>query len=175
LLDAPIDSSVNDTPRRAKRHAICCDPRVRDTLGTMEAVFGMVLFAVVGVAAVVAVVTFASSGEAYKQIGKGGLSLGDGSDRPFREPVHGSAQANAERDLELRQMLEAKNVRRARRGEAPIDVDAELALLLAPHVDAEIEGEIRALVIARNVRRARRGEPPLDVEDEVARRLSALS
>lgn len=141
----------------------------------MEAVFGMVLFAVVGVAAVVAIVTFASSGKAFEQIGKGGLSLGDGSDRPSREPAHGSAQASAERDLELRQMLEAKNLRRRRRGEAPLDVDAELAALLAPHVDAEIEGEIRALVIARNARRARRGEAPLDIEAEVARRLSALS
>jgi hypothetical protein len=140
----------------------------------MEHGFGLVLFAVVGVAAVVAIVLFAGAGDVYRQIGKGALALRDGEDRPAGEPAPGSARATAERDLELRQLLEAKNVRRERRGEPPIDVDAELALLLRPQIDAGLEGEIRDLVIARNARRARRGEAPLDVEAEVARQISEL-
>lgn len=140
----------------------------------MEQVFGIVLFAVVGVAAVVAVVLFAGSGDVYRQIGKGPLALRDGEDRPAGEPAPGSAQASAERELEVRQLLEAKSARRERRGEAPLDVEAELAQLLAPRVDAGLEGEIRQFVHARNTRRARRGEAPLDVEAEVARQLSEL-
>ena len=83
----------------------------------MEAVFGLVLFAVVIIAAIVAVFTFATSGDAYRQIGKGGLALGDGSDRPPGEPRPGSAAATAEQQAEVRQMLAAKNARRERRGE----------------------------------------------------------
>src|SRR3954462_10807879 len=47
----------------------------------MEDAFGIVIFVVVGVAAVVAVGTFFTSGKAYDQIGKGGLSLRDGPAR----------------------------------------------------------------------------------------------
>ncbi len=140
----------------------------------MEHGFGIVLFAIVGVAAVVALILFAGSGDVYRQIGKGPLALRDGEDRPPGEPAAGSPQATAERELELRQLLEARNTRRERRGEPPVDVDAELALLLRPQIDAGLEGEIRDLVIARNGRRARRGEAPLDVEAEVARRISEL-
>jgi len=139
----------------------------------MEHSFGLVLFAVVGIAAVVAIVLFSGSGEVYRQIGKGALALRDGEDRPV-EPAPGSPRASAERELELRQLLEAKNIRRARRGEPPIDVDAELLLLLRPQIDPGLEGEIRDMVIARNARRARRGDAPLDVEAEVARQLSEL-
>ena len=53
-------------------------------------------------------------------------------------------------------MLEARNARRARRGEPPIDVDEELARLTAPAIDPELREEIRELVIARNPRRAGR-------------------
>jgi hypothetical protein len=75
-------------------------------------------------------------------------------------------------------MLDARNARRARRGEQPLDVEAELVRLTAPAPaisDPAIEAEVRELVVARNARRARRGQPPLDVEDEVRRRLDALS
>jgi hypothetical protein len=140
----------------------------------MEHSFGLVLFAVVGIAAVVAIVLFSGSGEVYRQIGKGALALRDGEDRPAGEPAPGSPRASAERELELRQLLEAKNIRRTRRGEPPIDVDAELLLLLRPQIDPGLEGEIRDMVIARNARRARRGDAPLDVEAEVARQLSEL-
>ena len=72
----------------------------------MEAVFGAVLFAVVILAAIVAVFTFATSGDAYRQIGKGGLSLGDGSDRPPGAPRPGSAAATAEQQAEVRRRLD---------------------------------------------------------------------
>jgi hypothetical protein len=84
------------------------------------------------------------------------------------------APAAAERDEEVRQMLEAGNARRRRRGEAELDVEAELARLTAPAADDELRGEIRDLVIARNHRRARRGEPALDVDAEVERQIAEL-
>jgi hypothetical protein len=126
----------------------------------MEDAFAIVLFVVVGIAAVVAVWALASSGGSYEQIGRGGTSIAD--DRPD------------DREAEIRQMLEARNARRAARGEAPADVDAELHELTAA-ADPELRDEIRALVEARNARRAARGEPPLDVEAETERRLRELT
>lgn len=114
--------------------------------------------------------------EAYRQIGRGGLSLNDGSDRPAWEPSR--AVAAGEREAEIRQMLEARNARRRARGQPFADVEAELARLLsvaAPSTDAGLAAEIRELVIARNARRARQGKPPLDVEDEVQRSLRELT
>jgi hypothetical protein len=138
-------------------------------MSLVQDAFGIVLVVVVALAALVAIVTFLGSGRAYDQIGRGGMSLGDGSDRPAREPP--PAVAAGERTAEIRQMLEARNARRIRRGDAPIDVDAELAALTRPAVDPGLATEIRQLVEARNARRIRRGEEPLDVEAEVARRL----
>jgi len=142
----------------------------------MQDAFGIVIFAVVAIAAVVAVGTFFTSGKAYDQIGKGGLSLRDGSDRPAVEPQPSGAVAIAERDDEIRQMLEARNDRRARRGEAPIDVEAELAALTQarPKADPALVSEVRQLVVARNARRVRKGQEPLDVEAEVERQLRDL-
>jgi hypothetical protein len=78
------------------------------------------------------------------------------------------------REAEIRQMLEARNARRLRRGQEPLDVEAELAALDRPSVDAALLAEIRDLVEARNARRARQGKPPLDVEDEIRRQLGDL-
>ncbi len=95
----------------------------------------------------------------------------------------GEAQPPVDRDLqetEARQMLEAKSYRRSRRGEAPIDVEAEVARLLAapgaggPGVDEKLRQEVRQLVVARNERRMRRGEEPLDVKGEIERQLADL-
>ena len=72
-------------------------------------------------------------------------------------------------------MLEARNARRARRGEPPLDVDEEFARLTAPLIDPELRGEIRDLVIARNKRRERLGKPPLDVEAEIEREIAGLT
>jgi hypothetical protein len=86
----------------------------------------------------------------------------------------GSAAALVERDAEIRQLLEARNLRRERRGEAPVDIELELRRLTAPAIDAELRDEIRDLVIARNHRRARTGKPPLDVEAEIEREIHDL-
>jgi hypothetical protein len=143
--------------------------------GGVQAAFAIVLFVVVGVGIVAAVVALATSGRSYGQIGRGGMSIGD--DRPVRPPQGGgpmTAGQAAEREAEVRQMLEARNARRARRGEAAGDVEAELRELLRPAADPGLEAEVRELVISRNNRRVERGEAPLDVEEEVARRLREL-
>ena len=139
----------------------------------MQDAFGIVLVVVVVFAAIVAVVTLGGFGRAYDEIGRGGLSLRDGSERREHEPT--ITAAAGERDTEIRQMLEARNARRSRRGEAPVDIEAELAALTRSPADPGLAVEVRQLVQARNVRRARQGKPPLDVEAEVARRLRELS
>jgi hypothetical protein len=136
----------------------------------VEEAFGIVIFTVVIVAAIIAVVTLGMRAKAYDQIGRGGLSLRD--EPAPREPT--GAVALRERDDEIRQMLEAGNERRVRRGEAPLDIEDELRRLTAPAADPALEAEVRALVIARNERRARRGQEPLDVDEEVARQLRDL-
>jgi hypothetical protein len=139
--------------------------------------FWIVLLVVVIGASIVAVITFALTDKTYAQIGRGGLSLRDGTDRPTTEPLSG-AGFDAVRDDEIRQMLEARNERRARRGQAPLDVETELAALVRPAAslpaDPALVAEVRELVIARNERRVRMGKEPLDVEAEVARQLRDL-
>jgi hypothetical protein len=134
-------------------------------MGGMEGAFAVVLFVVVGVAAVAAIWALVTSGGSYDQIGRGGMSLDEAP--PAAAPA-------ADRDAEIRQMLEARNARRAARGEAPVDVDAELRALTAPEVDPELRAEVRTLVEARNARRIERGEEPIDVEAETERRLRDL-
>jgi hypothetical protein len=144
----------------------------------MEEAFGYVLFAVVIVAAIVAVATFAGARRSYDQIGRGGLSLNEDLDRRPSGPSLPPAVAAAERDAEIRQMLTARNDRREARGQAPLDVEDELQRLTrapAAGVDPGLEAEVRQLVVARNERRARQGKAPLDVEEEVQRQLRELS
>ena len=136
----------------------------------MQQAFAVVIWVVCGLGIVIALVALALSGRTWSEFGKNTLLM----DR-YDGPPAPSAATIAERDTEIRQLLEARNARRARRGEPPIDVEAELARLTAPAIDEGLRQEIRDLVIARNHRRARRGEPPLDVESEVAREIAALS
>jgi len=133
----------------------------------VEEALPYVVVVVTVLAAVVGLATLGGRARAYDEIGRGGLSL----DEPPARRHGGSA---AVRDAEIRQLLEARNARRARRGEAPLDVEAELARLTAPAADPALEAEVRELVVARNERRARQGKPALDVEAEVRRRLDAL-
>jgi hypothetical protein len=128
--------------------------------GVVQHALGIVVFAVVALALLAAIAGFLARSRVYDEIGKGGFHHDD--DRPARSPA-------ADADEEIRQMMAARNERRARRGEAPLDVAAEVARLSA---DPGLEAEVRAHVIASNERRARRGQPPLDVDAEVARRLS---
>jgi len=138
----------------------------------MQAAFGYVIFGVVIVGAVVAVVSLLGSGQLYDQIGRGGLSLKE--DGP-PEPEPGGAVYEAERSEEIRQMLIAKNARRAARGEAEQDVEKELSDLVRPRVDAALVAEIRKMVVARNHRRVSRGREPLDVDAEVERQVRDLA
>jgi hypothetical protein len=141
----------------------------------MQDAFGIVLVVVLIAAVVAAIWAGWASRNPYAQIGRGGLSLNEDGAAPRPAPT--AALLAAERDDEIRQMLEARNVRRAARGQPPIDVEAELASLLAarPVVhDPALVAEVRDLVIARNGRRRRAGKPPLDVEEEVARSLREL-
>jgi len=137
--------------------------------------FGTALIVICVVGAVIAVLSFWGSGRIYEGLGRtGGLSLDEPSARPA--PRAGSAAANAEAQEELRQLLEAKSARRERRGEAPLDIDAEIAALSRPATprDAALREEVRQLVLARNERRARQGKAPLDVEAEIDRQLDEL-
>jgi hypothetical protein len=133
----------------------------------MQGAFSIVLFVVVGIAAVAAVWALVTSGGSYEEIGRGGISIGE------EQPVS-MAGAAVEREAEIRQMLEARNARRAARGEATEDVEAELRALAAPAPDPELRDEVRTLVEARNARRVARGEAPLDVESEIDRQLREL-
>ena len=134
----------------------------------VEDAFGYVLFGVVLVASIVAVLSL--KGERYDHIGRGGLFEDESAGRPNR-PVETPA---AVVDEEVRQMLGARNARRATKGQAPLDVDEELARLRRPAPDAALAAEVRELVEAKNQRRARRGLEPLDVEAEVQRQLRDL-
>jgi len=78
-------------------------------------------------------------------------------------------------------MLQARSERRVRRGEPALDIDAEVAALMAPGPsvapahDEGIAEEVLQLVVARNERRERQGLEPLDVESEVQRTLAELN
>jgi hypothetical protein len=135
----------------------------------MEDAFLAVVIGVSVLALIAAVVALATSGGSYDRIGRGGLSIGE--DRPAAPPAAAESVPTAEREAEIRQYLEARNARRAARGEPALDVEAELRALTAPAADPELADEVRRLIEARNARRIARGEPALDVEAEVAKRL----
>jgi len=148
---------------------------------SVQDAFWTVLLIVVIGGALVAVFTFIGTGKLYEQIGRGGLSLREDDDGRGR-PGGGGAPPNAavaagERDEEIRQLLGARNERRARRGQDPIDVEAELQRLTASTIDIDpaLREEIRQLVVARNERRARAGKEPLDVDAEIERQVRELS
>jgi hypothetical protein len=136
--------------------------------------FGIAVIVVAIVAGIAAVASYIGSGNVYKSIGKGAFAL-DTDDRP-RGPKPGSPAALAEQAEEVRQMIQARSDRRVARGEAPLDVDAEVAALLRPPGadDPELREEVRQHVIAANERRVRAGDAPLDVEAEIDRRLREL-
>jgi hypothetical protein len=139
---------------------------------TFVVVGAVVLFVLVGVG------SFLAGGSLYDKIGEGGLSMGEGT--PSGPPAN-SPLARAEREQEIRQMLQARSDRQVRNGGEALDIDAELALLEAPASgetmgkhDQGLTEEVRQLVMARNERRVRSGEEPMDVESEVERTLDEL-
>ena len=129
----------------------------------------------------VAAVLFAGAFGLLEHLGKGGLST---LDRPTGPPpsLPATPASRAERETEIRQLVQARHDRQLARGEAPVDVDSEVARLVALDVpapeearqDAALREEVRQLVLARNERRIARGEPPLDPELEIERQLKDI-
>ena len=111
--------------------------------------FGTIVIIIAVVAVLVALVSFWGSGRIYSTLGRsGGLTM----DRE-RAPAASGGATRAEAREEIRQMLEAKSARREARGEAPLDVEAELEALTRPAAaghDAGLREEVRQLVVARN-------------------------
>jgi hypothetical protein len=140
---------------------------------TLVVVGAVVMFFLVGVG------SFLAGGSVYDKIGEGGLT--GGPPTPSNAPPPNSPQAEAEREEEIRQMLQARSDRIVRNGGQALDIDAELARLdqsgageaIGKH-DRGLTEEVRQLVVARNERRMRGGEEPMDVEEEVQRTLSEL-
>jgi hypothetical protein len=142
---------------------------------------GEVILIIVLVCIPLGALSFAMSGEAFKQIGKGQFSI----EQDFPQgPTSGpSAPISPEvREAEIRQFLEAKSYRLESRGEGALDIEAELRRVLAEDRasggslmrDAQLVSEVRELVEASNQRRIRMGREPLDVEAEVKRQLTEL-
>jgi hypothetical protein len=74
---------------------------------------GTVLILITLVVLPIAAISFARAGEAWSNIGGGS-----------RSPAEDDSRATKE--AEIRQMVEAKSYRHARRGEAPVDVETEV-------------------------------------------------
>ncbi|HTR88893.1 MAG TPA: hypothetical protein VMG62_02140 [Solirubrobacteraceae bacterium] len=168
----------------------------------MESAFSVVVFGAVALSIVMSLVFLLGQGNVYDQIGEGSLTGSNangeadpGDTTPETMPLPGSqelqlpadtallgpsARERHERELEIRQMVAARSERRVRRGEPPLDVDAEVARLTAvqptssPQRDEQLLQEVLQLVVARNERRERQGLHPLDIEAEVARTLAEL-
>ncbi len=140
---------------------------------------GYVLAAITLFILPIAAFSFIHSGPAWDEIGKGRFGVMHSMPAPRiaepAQPLDRAAQA-----AEARQMLEAKSYRRLQRGEPPLDVEAEVRLLLDSQpsgggktdLDEKLRAEVRELVIARNERRMRAGREPLDVEAEVERQVA---
>jgi len=136
----------------------------------VQGAFGTVVLVVCGVGVAGAVVALLLGRRTWEDYGRNHLLM----ERHPPAPAGGAAGALSERDEEIRQMLEARNARRRRRGEPELDIEAEVSRLTGPAVDDELRAEIRDLVVARNHRRARQGKPALDVEAEIERQIAAL-
>jgi hypothetical protein len=161
----------------------------------MHGLFPMVVFGAVGLSVVMSIVFLLSGGSVYDEIGQSGLggdgAVAGGEDASATPPAgrwepgqgtftHSPDALQGEREREIRQMLQARSERLVRRGEPALDIDAEVAALMAhepahAREDQGITEEVLQLVVARNERRERQGLAPLDVEAEVARTLAELN
>jgi hypothetical protein len=145
-----------------------------DNLG-MQNALQAVVFGTVAVSVVMSVYLLFSRERTHDEIGEDGIVRDDlipMAPAPLDEPL----AEREEREREVRQMLSARSERLVRAGEPALDVDAEVARLLAPPLqdapDPGLTEEVRQLVVARNERRVRKGLEPLEVEAEVARTLA---
>jgi hypothetical protein len=149
-------------------------------MALMDIQAGFVLTLIALIALPIALVAFARSGSLWQSVGKGPFAIEQEIPPPSRISQPDPPVDRRLQETEARQMIEAKSYRRQQRGEAPLDVETEVATLLAapgaagPGIDEKLREEVRQLVVARNERRMRRGEQPLDVEAEVERQLADL-
>jgi hypothetical protein len=149
----------------------------------VEAAFPIVVFGSIALFIVVGILSMLTrTNSLYDQIGQDGLSFGEDQLHGGPQPEAGGFEppaTRAEREQEIRQMLSARSERLVSKGQPPLDIEAELALLErggaggGPH-DAGLADEVRQLVVARNERRRRQGQDLLDVETEVQRTLAEL-
>jgi hypothetical protein len=147
-----------------------------------DTVLPIVVFGATAIYIVSGLLSMISRPNLYDQIGQGGLSTvsEDRAGGGLPDRALGLAAAEAERELEVRQMLDARSDRQVRRGGAPLDVDAELrrlehlAAIRAGRRDEDVVEEVRHLTIVRNERRAREGLEGLDIETEIERVLVEL-
>ena len=86
----------------------------------MHSTFNIVIWVVCILAVVIALGALIASRNTWEDYGKGRFTM----DRD--EPRGGSGAELAERDEEIRQLLEARNARRLRLGKPPLDVEAEV-------------------------------------------------
>ena len=123
----------------------------------MQDALPIVIVAVVGIAAVVAVLTLARGKGVYDDIRAGDI-------RPGAEPAHVREAEIAQ----LRAALEARGPIEPDRAARPARSGGGIP------IDEDLRSEVRALVQARNARRIARGDPPLDVDSEIERRIAEL-
>jgi hypothetical protein len=98
----------------------------------MYTTFGDVIWIVCGLGIIVGFLSLIGTGKAWDEYGKRGLLMERDVGRGGASAGGGTSPAAlAERDTEIRQMLEARNARRARRGEASFDVEREIARRIA--------------------------------------------
>jgi hypothetical protein len=141
---------------------------------------GFVLTLITLIALPVALIAFARTGPLWQSVGKGPFAIEQEMPPPSRLSQPEPPVDRGLQETEARQMLEAKSYRRQQRGEAPLDIEAEVTRLLdspgaaGPAIDEKLRSEVRELIVARNERRMRRGEEPLDVEVEIDRQLADL-
>ncbi|HET9074324.1 MAG TPA: hypothetical protein VFN48_07075 [Solirubrobacteraceae bacterium] len=93
----------------------------------MHALFGDVLWAVLALGVIASVWAMKGAAKEWEDYNERGLYME--SVRAARKVPVPQAVAAAERDSEIRQMIEARNARRLRRGEAALDVEAEISRL----------------------------------------------
>lgn len=154
----------------------------------MQALFPEVLFGSIVLFVVIGLLSTLTRRSLHDQVGEDVLFTGESRSRLPPSPaspvfaLDAPSFDNIEREAEIRQLLTARSERLVRRGEAPLDIDAEMARIdgrggdpIAGSHDAALAEEVRQLVRARNERRARQGLETLDVEAEVQRTLAELS
>src|SRR5258708_1986932 len=114
---------------------------------------GFVLTLITLIALPIALIAFARTGPLWQGIGKGPFAVEQEMPPPSRLSQPEPPVDRRLQEAEARQMLEAKSYRRQQRGEAPLDVEAEVKRLLespgaaGPAIDEKLRAEVRQLVV----------------------------